>query len=193
MDLFRELSAATGPPGRLDSTSQGWRDKPTGIVGAGGKLLWKGGLAVPIRGPPNSGGIRSWTDAFNSGDIEALMALYMPDAIYMAEPGRQVSGKEAIRATYQEFVSLKVPITLEMLDIAVVDDIAQTRGRWTMRGTSADGQSVDLGGTTADVLKRQPDGTWLLMIDCLVTNDRPCAGLVLSGARVGPAVVIRRK
>jgi uncharacterized protein (TIGR02246 family) len=119
---------------------------------------------VPIRDPKQ--GYQVWADAFNSGDIEALMAFYTPDAIYMAEPGRQVSGKEAIRATYQEVMSLKVPITLEMLDIAVVGDIAQTRGRWSMRGTSADGQPVGMGSSTlAEVWKRQPDGTWLVMID----------------------------
>jgi uncharacterized protein (TIGR02246 family) len=119
---------------------------------------------VPIRDPNQA--YQVWADAFNSGDIEAVMALYMPDAIYMAEPGRQVSGKEAIRAVYTQLVSLKVPITLELLDFAVVGDIAQTRGRWSMRGTSADGQPVDMGSSTlAEVLKRQPDGTWLVMID----------------------------
>ena len=118
---------------------------------------------MPIRDPSHA--YQVWADAFNSGDLEALMALYMPDAILMAEPGRQVNGKEAIRAVYAEFLSLKVPITLELLDFAVVEDIAQTRGRWALRGTGADGQPVDLSGTNADVLKRQPDGTWLVMID----------------------------
>jgi uncharacterized protein (TIGR02246 family) len=120
-------------------------------------------LAVPIREPEQ--GFQVFTDAFNRGDIEALVALYMPNANFMVEPGRQVSGKDAIRAALEGLLSYGVPVAIEPLSLAVVDDIAQARGRWVLRGTSADGQPVDVGGTTADVLKRQPDGTWLVMID----------------------------
>ena len=108
---------------------------------------------------------RVWADAFNRGDIEALLALYAPDAILMLQPGQQVSGKEGIRAALEGFLSLKVPLTLETLSVAVKDDLALTRGRWTLRGTGADGQPVDLGGDTAEIWKRQPDGTWLTILD----------------------------
>jgi uncharacterized protein (TIGR02246 family) len=92
---------------------------------------------VPIRDPNQ--GYQVWADAFNSGDIEALVALYMPDAIFMVEPGRYVSGKEAICPALEGLLALKVPITIGPLDVAVVGDIAQARGPWALRGTGADG------------------------------------------------------
>jgi uncharacterized protein (TIGR02246 family) len=107
---------------------------------------------------------RVWADAFNRGDIEALLALYAPDAIFVV-PEQQVSGKEGVRTILEGFLAPKVPLTLESLSVVTKDDLALTRGRWTLRGTGADGQPVDMGGDTAEIWKRQPDGTWLLIID----------------------------
>jgi uncharacterized protein (TIGR02246 family) len=108
---------------------------------------------------------RVWADAFNRGDTEALLALYAPDAILVVQPGQQVSGKEGVRTVLEGFLSLKVPLTLETLSVVTNDDIALTRGRWALRGTGADGQPLDMGGDTAEIWKRQPDGTWLTIID----------------------------
>jgi ketosteroid isomerase-like protein len=83
----------------------------------------------------------------------------------VTEPGKQVSGQEAIRSALEGLLSLKVPITIDTLSILVAGDIAQTRGRWALRGTGRDGQPVDQGGITTEVWKRQPGGTWLTVID----------------------------
>ena len=40
-------------------------------------------------------------------------------------------------------------------------------------GTGADGSEVNLTGQTSDVVRRQPDGTWLLVID----NPFGCEGI----------------
>jgi hypothetical protein len=36
---------------------------------------------------------------------------------------------------------------------------------WTLDGTTPDGIPLHLNGTSADVLRRRPDGTWGLLID----------------------------
>jgi uncharacterized protein (TIGR02246 family) len=108
---------------------------------------------------------QAWGDAFNRGDIEALLALHAPDAILVAQPGQQVSGTEGIRAALQGFLSLKAPIQLETLSVVMKGDTALTRGRWTLHGTGADGQPLEMGGDTAEIWERQPDGNWLSVID----------------------------
>jgi len=128
-----------------------------------GPSLLKGVISVPIRDPNQ--GHQAWGEAFNRGDIEGLLSLYAQDAVIVPEPGKQVSGKDAIRAALEGFLSLKVPMTIETLSTVVVGDIAQTRGRWALRGTGPDGKPVEMGSATAEVWKRQPDGTWLTVID----------------------------
>ena len=118
---------------------------------------------MPVHDPNQAH--QAWGDAYNRGDIEALVALYAPEAILVAQPGQQVSGTEGIRAALEGFLALKGTMTLETRSVVVGEDIALTRGRWALRGTGADGQPLDMGSDSAEVWKRQPDGTWLTILD----------------------------
>src|SRR5919202_2010332 len=73
---------------------------------------------------------RTWGEAFNRGDIEALVALYAPDAVLVPEPGKQVSGTANVRAALEGFMSLNGTMKLETQSVVVGADIALTRGRW---------------------------------------------------------------
>jgi ketosteroid isomerase-like protein len=44
-------------------------------------------------------------------------------------------------------------------------DIAMVANRWQLHGTAPDGTAVNLGGLSADVLRRRPDGSWGVLID----------------------------
>ena len=47
-----------------------------------------------------------------------------------------------------------------------VGDLAYLSSRWSLSGaTMPDGTPADLGATTAEVARRQPDGSWLYVID----------------------------
>ncbi|HZC99538.1 MAG TPA: hypothetical protein VFA46_04895 [Actinomycetes bacterium] len=46
-----------------------------------------------------------------------------------------------------------------------VGDLAFLSNTWSLSGTGPDGDPVDLGATTAEVTRRQPDGTWRYVID----------------------------
>jgi hypothetical protein len=46
-----------------------------------------------------------------------------------------------------------------------VDDVALVVGVWSFDGTGPDGEPVRLEARNADVLRRQPDGTWRFVID----------------------------
>ena len=49
--------------------------------------------------------------------------------------------------------------------LVVADDIALYVGRWTLQGADPAGQPVSMGGESSDVLRRQPDGRWLIALD----------------------------
>jgi len=105
-------------------------------------------------------------EAFNAGDLEALMALYESDATLVPQPGAVAEGTAAIRESLHWFLDRRGQITLETKLVLRVGDLAYLSNRWSLSGgTMPDGSPAELGAITAEVARRQPDGTWLYVID----------------------------
>jgi len=103
--------------------------------------------------------------AFNTGDIEQVMALYEADAVLVPQPGQVVDGTEAIRQSLAGFLALKLPIHLERKRVLTHGEVALVSSTWKLAGSGPDGNPVDLSGNTTEVIHRQPDGTWRYIID----------------------------
>ena len=115
---------------------------------------------------------RLFSQALNAGDLDALVALYEPGAAFNTEPGGQVvTGTEAIRDGLSGFLALRPTLTIDVRNLGQVGDLAFTSGRWSPTGTGPDGNAVNLSGQTAEVCRRQPDGTWLFAIDLPFGTD----------------------
>ena len=102
-------------------------------------------------------------EAFNAGDVEALVALYEKDARMMKPDGTLAEGADAIREQWQGFLMMAGPsgrMTLKTRFVAQTDDIALLRNDWSF--TSPDSE---MSSSAAEVVRRQPDGTWLYIID----------------------------
>jgi len=109
---------------------------------------------------------RVFEEAFNAGDLDALMALYEPDAALVPQPGAVAEGTAAIRDALTWFLDRRGRITLDTKLVLRVGDLAYLANRWSLSGgTMPDGSPAELGATTAEVARRQPDGTWLYVID----------------------------
>jgi len=108
---------------------------------------------------------RFFEDRFNAGDIDGLMELYEPDAALIAQPGSVAHGSEQVRAALQGFLALKGRITLATKLVFTVGDLAYLSNTWSLNGTGPDGRPVALGATTAEVTRRQADGSWRYVID----------------------------
>ena len=109
--------------------------------------------------------VRNFFRLFNEGNVEAVMAMYEPDAILIAPPGQVAQGEADRRAALNGFLSMKPTLQLGALNVVLAGDIALSIANWTMTGTAPDGSPVKMQGTTSDVLRRQADGTWLFVID----------------------------
>lgn len=107
---------------------------------------------------------RTYANAFNSGDIEAVAALYEPQAVFVAEPHQEVSGRAAIADALKLFHAVG-QMRADTRYCVTVGDVALASASWQITGTEPQGTPVEIRGISADLLRRQPDGRWLLVVD----------------------------
>ena len=101
-----------------------------------------------------------------AGDVDALMSLYEPDAVFQPQPGVSLRGPSEIRPAIAQLAALHPRISShEEPDVVVVGDLALVSNEWTMTAQAPDGTHVEQRGVSADLLRRQPDGSWLVLID----------------------------
>jgi ketosteroid isomerase-like protein len=111
------------------------------------------------------GTIALFNDRLNAGDLEGLLALYEPSAAFVSQAGEVVAGASNIHDALSAFLALKPVIAGTTLQMVEADDIALISNKWELRGIQPDGTPVGMKGVSADVLRRQPDGTWQILID----------------------------
>jgi uncharacterized protein (TIGR02246 family) len=107
---------------------------------------------------------RSFQDAFNRHDLDAIVALYEPDAV-LAGVGGPIRGTAAIRAAYLEFLAPRPTIDLQTTEVNRVGELAMLHGWWTLRETGLDGLPSQREGWNTETVRLQPDGRWLFVID----------------------------
>jgi uncharacterized protein (TIGR02246 family) len=104
-------------------------------------------------------------EARSRGDIEAAAGYYEPEATIIAMPGTVVSGMNAIRAVLTRFASLKGDFQRGKHQIIESGDLAFYYSDWSMHMMDQTGKPIQMNGRTADVLRRQEDGNWLIAFD----------------------------
>lgn len=109
--------------------------------------------------------MQTFSKRLNGGDLDGLVELYEPSAVFEPQPGVAVRGRHAIREALGELLALHPTITADVEQVLIGDDVALVVNRWAMTGTAPDGSSVQRGGRSADVVRRQDDGRWLVVID----------------------------
>ena len=109
--------------------------------------------------------IPSLIERFNSGKVEAMMALYAPEAVFVAKDGRTITDRTEIAAQFQRDMSLGLPLKANVRHVFVGDDIAQIVVDWSIEGKGPDGKDVHLGGSASDIVRRGADGLWRDIID----------------------------
>ncbi len=113
---------------------------------------------------------RSVEEAFNAGDTEALVDLYEEGAAMATPDGTFLNGRDAIREQWSGFVAMGGNIRMTTRYAIVVGDTALLSNDWSFTGAG-----IKLSFRTAEVARRQRDGSWMYVI------DHPYAAADLSG------------
>jgi ketosteroid isomerase-like protein len=97
---------------------------------------------------------RLFVERVNAGDVDGLVALFEPEAAMAVSPGKVATGSQAIRQVFTDLVAAGAKLRLGAQQPTLrVGDLALTSTR------------VDSGQVTAEIARRQPDGTWRWVID----------------------------
>ena len=106
-------------------------------------------------------------EAMKRKDLEAAVALYEPNATFVLDSGEVVTGRAAIREALKAWIALDdVRFTTEIKAIQSADgNLAMLRGTWSATTKGPDGKPVTFTGKNVEVVRRQPDETWLFVID----------------------------
>jgi ketosteroid isomerase-like protein len=107
-------------------------------------------------------------EAITSGDMDAALSLYEPDATFAMPKGfgeGSVTGHDGLRQAFNGFLAMSPELTVNAEKSLLSGDTALVIGNWTLKARDAEGNDIETGGRYADVVRRQPDGTWLFVID----------------------------
>jgi len=122
---------------------------------------------VPKAGRPEETS-RLIGEAISSGDMDAALSLYEPGATFALPAGfgeGSVTGHDGLREAFQGFLALDPQLTVNPEKTLLSGDTALVVGNWTLTGRGPDGNDIEARGRYADVVRRQPDGGWLFVID----------------------------
>jgi ketosteroid isomerase-like protein len=111
--------------------------------------------------------------AFNSRQLQNLLALYEEEAVLCDAAQKTVRGKARIAAELEHF--LRVPGTLVGRNNFCLrhGNVALLRADWTLLGPD---NTPQMSGSSAEIVRQQPDGTWLYIVDHAVGSSLPRVG-----------------
>jgi uncharacterized protein (TIGR02246 family) len=106
------------------------------------------------------------TAAVAARDIDGILSTYEPTAAMVGQPGMPAAlGTAALSEAFKSFLALDPKITMTRSEVTVAGDIALHSYTWKMAGKTPDGAPLEQGGLAVVVLRKQPDGRWLMVID----------------------------
>ena len=115
--------------------------------------------------------IHEFCALFNAGDVDALVdACYEDGAMINPTPAdAPLVGKPAITEALKGFVGLGGTLRIVATKTVANGDIALTQSRWRLDIPAGD----PMENVSAEIVRRQPDGTWKYVV------DNPWGGLIV--------------
>jgi uncharacterized protein (TIGR02246 family) len=101
----------------------------------------------------------------NTGNVDAAVDLYEPNAMFVTGPGQTAIGQAAIREVLTGMLAGKPRLTMKVPIVLVNGDLALLVSDYSVAMTGADGKPTTIAGRGTEVVRRQADGTWRFVID----------------------------
>jgi uncharacterized protein (TIGR02246 family) len=105
-----------------------------------------------------------WAKRLHEKQLESLVDLYAPDGVFLIPAGERFTGRDAIRELCRNTMAIMTSdITMRSIASESSGSLAYDTGQFeeTLIRVS-DGKKFDSHGSYLMVLKKQPDGRWLI-------------------------------
>jgi ketosteroid isomerase-like protein len=107
---------------------------------------------------------RLFGQSINAGDLEAALALYEPNASFVASPDETIVGHAGLRRVLAELIDKKARMRGRVIKAIPAGDVALLYTDW--EGTTVDpsGETTEVRSKAIELVRRQPDGAWKLVV-----------------------------
>jgi uncharacterized protein (TIGR02246 family) len=107
---------------------------------------------------------RVFEQHLNAGDLDAVMALYEPEARFVTRSGEILVGRDTIRNVLAGMIAAKTQFRSRVVRAVTVGDIAQVYTDFEGTTVDSSGNAVPVHSKAIEVLRHQPDGGWKLVM-----------------------------
>jgi ketosteroid isomerase-like protein len=107
---------------------------------------------------------RLFEQHLDAGNLDAITAMHEPDAGFVARPGETLVGHDQIRAVLAGMIETKTRLKSRVVKSITVDDVALLYTDFQGSRVETSGRTVEIAHKAIELLRRQPDGIWKLMV-----------------------------
>jgi len=107
----------------------------------------------------------AWSQDLHTKQLEPILKLYAPDAVFLQPSGERITGSAALRTLFQNIMAtFDSGLTLHSQNLEASGDLAYDSGDFQESLTTiATGAKITSQGSYIIIFKRQPDGSWQIV------------------------------
>ena len=98
-------------------------------------------------------------------DLDGILSIHEPNAGVVEWTGKVARGTAAIRQVYIDFFATQPILKTHVGQIIEADGVAIILGDYTLELLGRNGNTINTQGKFGDMVRQQPDGTWLYLLD----------------------------
>ena len=102
--------------------------------------------------------------AINAGDLDAALALWHDDAVFVGAGAAPIEGKQAVRGVLATLIDNRTRVRIETTRTYIAGPTAVRTGRLKLSGTGGGGKAFELATDYVTVYAKDEDG-WRIVID----------------------------
>src|SRR5262245_32826728 len=107
---------------------------------------------------------QQFTQCLNAGDLDGVLALYEDDARFVDRSGETLVGRDRIRDIIAGLIDSRTRMHGQVVRSVVIDDVALLYSDFSGTAIGVSGAEAEVESKAVEVLRRQPNGTWKLIV-----------------------------